>query len=133
MGCSPIQQIWTELTDRIGEQLRVVTAYGREEYETIMRPAVREQYTSNGEHPSADNTDVRRRFLAASVESVDTSRLRAGVRVRDDAWVVVWPDGRDRKSGVIASIERTGPPRTAVETCIVYLENHATDRVRKPA
>jgi hypothetical protein len=81
---SIVDRVWTDLHERVGDDLRVVTRYETREFETRMREDVRERYTADEGRAIVDDTIVRqlglfdteRRFEAGSRRTSTCSSRR---------------------------------------------------------
>lgn len=105
---APARAVWEDLSDLVGEDLRVVTRYDGMDYDTVMREDVREQYAAHEDRAIIDDTVVKQIGLANTEGAFKTGRLEAVVRVFEDAWVASIPDRIGAKSGIIVSVDRDG-------------------------
>jgi len=124
---SVVDRVWTDLRERVAEDLRVVTRYEAREFEIRMREDVRERYTDREDRAIVDDTIVRQLGLFDTERRFDAGELEANVNVFERAWVIAWPDHLPSKSGVIVSIQRDGDAATLadVEACLDYLDEEA--------
>lgn len=106
MSNSLVERIWTDVSDRVGDDLRVVTRYKGPEFETRMRDDVRSQYTPDEDQTIVDDTIIQQLSLERAENSFKAGSLNGLVRLFDEAWVLSWPDSLQTKSGVIVSIQR---------------------------
>jgi hypothetical protein len=122
---SIVDRVWTDLHERLGEDLRVVTRYESREFETRMREDVRERYTDDEDRAIVDDIIVRQLGLSDTERRFEAGELEANVHVFEWAWVIAWPDHLPSKSGVIVSIQRDGDVATVedVEAAIRYLND----------
>jgi hypothetical protein len=125
MAESLVTRIWDDVTERVGDDLRVVTRYGPQEFETRMRDDVRAAYTDDEDREIVDDTIVKQLGLDDTETAFRTGRLHGVVRVFDDAWVLSWTDDLPKKSGVIVSIQRDGAAATMddLDWCVRYLDD----------
>jgi len=124
---SVVDRVWTDLRERVDEDLRVVTRYEAREFETRMREDVRERYTDREDRAIVDDTIVRQLGLFDTQRRFDAGELEANLNVFERAWVIAWPDDLPSKSGFIVSIQRDGDAATLadVEACLDYLDEEA--------
>lgn len=103
----PSERVWEELEGRYGHDLRAVIRYHPTGYEAHMRDGLREQYSDQQVQSFADEAIVNQIQLESKVEAVDFGPFHGVVRIFDDAWVFIWPDSLDGKSGFLVTLERT--------------------------
>ena len=122
---SLVTRIWDDVTERVGDDLRVVTRYGPQEFETRMRDDVRAEYTDDENQRVVDDTIITQLGLRDTKAAFNRRRLHGVVRVFDDAWVLSWTDDIPKKSGVLVSIQRDGTTATMddVDWCVRYLDD----------
>lgn len=122
---SLVTKVWEDVSDRVGDDLRVVTRYESTDFETRMRDDVREQYTAAEDRVVVDDTILTQLVVDDTGQSFETGELHGIVRIFDDAWVLAWSDRRARKSGFIVSIQRDGATASMddVDWCVRYLED----------
>lgn len=119
-----VTKVWDAVSDRVDDNLRVVTWYDAEAFETRMRPDIREQYTADEDRVVVDDTIVTQLSLPETENAFKTGRLQALVRVFDDAWVVSWTDSLPKKSGFLISVQRHGEvTMDDIEWCLQYLDD----------
>jgi len=131
MAESLVAAIWEAVSERVGEDLRVVTRYDGSEFETRMRDDVREQYTPSEDQEIVDATVVSQLAHREIERAHKSGTLRGVVRIFDEAWVLSWPDRIPGKSGVIVSIQRAGATATLddAEWCLRYLDEEIAPRI----
>lgn len=123
-------RIWDDVTERVGDDLRVVTRYGPQEFETRMRDDVRAAYTDAEDRTVVDDTIINQLGLRGTEAAFRTGRLHGVVRVFDDAWILSWTDALPKKSGVIVSIQRNaGATMDDVDWCVRYLDDEIAPRL----
>ncbi|MFB6304034.1 MAG: hypothetical protein ABEH47_02620 [Haloferacaceae archaeon] len=123
MAAALVDRVWSDLSDRVGDDLRAVTRYQGGRFETRMRGDVRERYDRTEDQRIVDETVVDQLRGSDVSERFRAGDLRALVRFFEEAWVVSWPDGP--KSGVVVSIGRGGEATVDdVEWSIDYLEEN---------
>ncbi|MFB6119566.1 MAG: hypothetical protein ABEJ68_00440 [Halobacteriaceae archaeon] len=116
------EEIWTDVSSQIGDDLRAVMRFTPTDHAAKMRPDVRETYTLEEKRNVADDTIVAQLGLSETERGIKAGELEAVVRVFGEAWVVSWADGQERKSGVNVSISRDGDATMAdVAWCLDYL------------
>lgn len=121
MAPGVVDRVWAEVSERVGDDLRVVTRYDGGRFDTRMRDDVRRLYTAAEDQRVVDDTVVDQLRVRDVAERFRAGPLRAHVLVFEEAWILAWPSGS--KSGVIVSLQRDGGTATAadVEWCIDYL------------
>lgn len=122
---SVVSTVWTAVSDRVGDDLRVVTHYEATDFETRMRPDVRERYTEAEDRSVVDDTIITQLAAGDAETPFETGAFYALIRVYEEAWIVSWTAELPAKSGVIVSIQRDGETATLadVEWCLEYLES----------
>lgn len=128
---SLVDEIWDAVSDRVGEDLRVVTRYDGSEFATRMREDVRETYSSTEDQQIVDTTVVSQLAHQEIERAHKSGDLHGVVRIFDEAWVLSWPDSIPGKSGVIVSIQRDGATASFddVEWCLGYLDEEIGPRI----
>jgi hypothetical protein len=101
------------------------------DYEAHMRDDVREQYTESDVQAFVDEAIVNQLGLEPKVDAVDLGPFHGVLRIFDDAWVFIWPDRLDEKSGVLVSLQRDGSSVRieAIEEIDTYLSEAAEPRI----
>ncbi|WP_435125626.1 hypothetical protein [Halobaculum sp. D14] len=123
MSGSLVDRIWDDVSARVGDDLRAVTRYDVDGYETRKRGDVEPQYSDREKREMIDDTIVTQLNLADTETAFKAGELHALVRVFDEAWVVSWTDRLPKKSGVMVSIQRGSDATMAdVEWVVDYLE-----------
>lgn len=127
-----IDDIWMDINDEVGEDLRGVVRYEASTFETRLRDDVREQYTAVEECMLVDDTIVKQLGLRDTERKFKTGSLNAFVHVFDDAYILSCPDTLPKKSGFIVLIERDESTTTMdnLEWCIQYLESEVDSLAR---
>jgi hypothetical protein len=100
------ERVWDDLVGRYGADIRAVIRYHPIEYEERMRDDVRAQYTDSDVQSFVDEAIVNQLSLESKVDAVDLGPFHGLVRIFDDAWVLVWPDSLDEKSGFLVTLQR---------------------------
>jgi hypothetical protein len=128
---TPSERIWDELVGRYGTDLRAVIRYHPMEYKEHMRDDVRQQYTDSDVQSFVDEAIVNQLGLESKVDAVDLGPLHGVVRIFDDAWVLIWPDSLDEKSGFLVTLERDGASVgiDAIEEIDAYLTDEVEPRM----
>lgn len=103
------RDVWEELAERYGSDLRVVIRYHPSEFETHMREDIRERYTERELRAIVDDAIVEQLRLDRTESAIKTGDLHGVVRIYDSAWVLFWPDALHTKSGFIVSVQRDRP------------------------
>lgn len=117
--------VWNDLRERYGADLRVVIRYHPAEFETHMRDDIREQYTETELQSIVDDAIVDQLNLERTASSIKTGELHGVVRIFDSAWVLVWPDDLSAKSGFIVSLQRDRSSRGM--DCIEEIDRFLTE------
>ncbi|MFB6165095.1 MAG: hypothetical protein ABEJ31_08040 [Haloarculaceae archaeon] len=118
------QSVWDDLHERYGADLRVVIRYDPTQFDTYLREDVRDSYTDEELRTIVDDVIVEQLSLTRKERDLKTGRLHSVVRIYDDAWVVIWPDEIDAKSGFIVAVQRDGDAGVGcVEAITDYLES----------
>ncbi|WP_424016581.1 hypothetical protein ACOZ4N_11810 [Halorientalis pallida] len=125
------ERVWDELVGRYGADLRAVIRYHPMEYETHMRDDVRAQYTDSDVQAFVDEAIVNQLSLESKVDEVDLGPFHGLVRIFDDAWVFIWPDSLDEKSGFLVTLQREGSAVgiDAIEEIDTYLTEEIEPRI----
>ena len=119
-----IDQIWDDITERVGDDLRGITLYEGTDLETRLRKDVREQYTRTEDRELVDNMIIDQLRLEETETAFNTGQYHAFVRIFDEAWFLSWADSLESKSGVVVSIQRNGTASMDVlEWCLQYLND----------
>ena len=113
MSADLVDRVWNGLYELLDEDLRAVSRYTSRDFETRMRDDVREVVTPDELREAVDDTIIDQLNLATTESVFKAGELQANLRVFEDAWVVAWPDGLDRHSGFIVSIQRDGEASAA--------------------
>lgn len=122
-----VRRIWDELHDLVGEDLRVVTWYDPEEFETVMREDVRERYTATDDRTIVDDTIIRQLRHRETEAAFDVGSLEGVTLVFEEALVTSRRHPDDDKRGLIVSIQRTGAGAAALDDVFRYLDDLAWD------
>ncbi|WP_299265287.1 hypothetical protein [Halorientalis sp.] len=125
------ERVWDELVGRYGTDLRAVIRYHPVDYEYHMREDVRRQYTDSDVQSFVDEAIINQLGLESKVDAVDLGPFRGLVRIFDEAWVLIWPDSLDEKSGFLVTLERDGSPVgiDAIEAVDAYLADEIGPRM----
>lgn len=120
-----MDRLWDAVEERVEEDLRVVTIFRGNEFETRMRADIRAKYTPAEDRDVVDDTVLTQLNLDRTEGAYKTGDLHAIVRVFDEAWILSWAEEFPTKSGVIVSIQRDGSiaDMTDVEWCVDYLND----------
>lgn len=108
MAKSLVENVWDDVYERMGEDLRAVTRYDATDFDTRMRDDVRARYTSDEDQRIVDDTIINQLSLRHTEDAFKVGDLDATIRVFEEAWIVTWPDSLPKKSGFIISVEREG-------------------------
>ena len=131
MNDTLVDEMWEDVSARVGDDLRVVMRYEATEFEARMRDDVCEMYSAEEDQTAVDDTIVTQLRLAETERAFKAGSLRAVVRVFDDAWGMSRPDSLAAKSGVFVSIQRDGgcASMADVEWCVEYLDGEVAPRL----
>lgn len=123
MGVLSVESVWDDLASMQGDDLRAVARYDRTSYETKLRADIRDQYSEHADRSIVDDAILNQMILKDNRPGLKAGELESVVRVYEDIWFIVWPDGTSRKSGFIVSIQRGGQATMAdVASVLEYLE-----------
>lgn len=126
-----VDDVWGEMHERVGGDLRAVTQYRGTELETRMRDDVREQYTTDEDFELITETIVNQMGEQRVDAHFKTGRLEGLIRVFDSAWVVTCANPTNWKEGFLVSIQRGGSNASIqdAEECVRYLTREVIPRV----
>lgn len=118
-----VDDVWDEMYQRVGEDLRAVTQYRGTTLETRMRDDVRAQYTAEEDSELITETIVNQMGEQRVDAQFKTGGLNGLIRVFDTAWVVTCANPANWKAGVLVSIQRGGSQASIEDTgaCIRFL------------
>ncbi|WP_394295413.1 hypothetical protein [Halogeometricum pallidum] len=127
---SLVDTVWDDISDRVGDDLRVVTEYRATEHEARMREDMSELYDPGESQSIVDDTIVHQLSGRTTEGAFKAGQLRAFIRVFDDSWVLAWTKSLREKSGFIVSIDRDGETASMddLEWCIDYLDTEIAPR-----
>lgn len=125
MSDSLAQQIWEELSARLGSDLRAVARYHHDSRDVILRDDLEKEYSNT------EIQDLLNELIIDQLRVRDTSQkphldcYRGRISVFDAAWIIQYPDSLDTKSGTVVSIQRSDACGSFedVEVCLSYLED----------
>ncbi|WP_299268256.1 hypothetical protein [Halorientalis sp.] len=131
MGDDLVEDVWDELYERVGDDLRTVVQYDAASSTVKFRPDVKEQYGAAERRRIRDTTIVQQLNHSDQESMFETGEMKALVRVFDEAWVLAWHDPLNAKAGFLVSIQRDGDTATMadVEYCIQYLDDEVASLV----
>ena len=126
-----VTKIWEDVSERVGDDLRVVTWYDAGTFETRMRDDVRAMYTADEDRTIVDDTIVTQLGFLDTENAYKSGTLGGIVRIFDDAWILSWIHDRSTKSGVVVSIQRNGETASMddVEWVVRYLDEEIAPRI----
>ncbi|WP_136717576.1 hypothetical protein [Halorientalis salina] len=126
-----VDEVWDELYDRVGADLRCVVQFEATSSEAKFRDDVREAYELSERQHILDETIVQQLSFSDQGEEFHAGQLRSFVRVFDSAWILTWRQPSDQKAGFLVSIQRDGDVATMndVEDCIQYLNEEIRPRL----
>ena len=132
MDDSLVTEIWEDISERVGDDLRTVVRYEATSFEVRMRDDLRAKYSTDDDQAVVDTTIINQLSLAEADSGVRTEPLCALIRVFGDTWMLSRPDSPGAKSGVIVSIQRDSETTSLadVEWCIEYLDDEVAPRLR---
>jgi hypothetical protein len=131
MDSDLVDEIWADLHERIGADLRTVVQYDAGSSAVKFRPDVREQYEMGERQQILDDAIVQQLSFSDQGSVFKTGDPKSFVRVFDDAWVLTWREPSNVKAGFLISIQRDGETATMddVEYCIQYLDREIEPRL----
>lgn len=126
-----VTKIWEDVSERVGDDLRVVTWYDAGTFETRMRDDIRAMYTADEDRAIVDDTIIKQLGFRDTKNAFKSGELDGVVRIFDEAWVLSWIHDRSTKSGVIVSIQRNGETASMddLEWCVRYLDAEIAPRI----
>lgn len=110
--------IWAVLTERFGDDVRIVACYHGDIYEIRLRDDLREQYSTTNNRAIVRNV-MEEKLNAIEQEAIfDAGQFGCNVRVFEDAYVL--HSQFDDQRGVIVSMERAAnlPTISAIEDAV---------------
>ena len=131
MDTTRLNEVWDQIYDQVGEDLRVVVQYEATSTESIFRDDVKEKYDQKERQHIIDDTIVQQLNITDQEEEFHAGELESLVRVFESAWVLTWRKPSDIKAGFLISIQRDGYVATMsdLEYCIQYLNKEIKPRL----
>lgn len=123
-----VAEIWDDLAQRVGADLRVVTRYHATDFETKMREDVRQRYTEREDQHVVSSTIVNQLSHSEMQDTFKVGNLEGLLRIFEEACVLSWADPINEKSGIIVSVERDAD-LADVEWVIEYLNEEIESRL----
>ena len=126
-----VDEVWGDLHERVGDDLRTVVQYDAGSSAVKFRPDVRERYDLDEQQQILDDAIVQQLSFSDQGSVFKTGDLKSFVRVFDEAWVLTWREPSNVKAGFLISIQRDGDSATMedVEYCIEYLDDEIEPRL----
>ncbi|MFB6165821.1 MAG: hypothetical protein ABEJ31_11740 [Haloarculaceae archaeon] len=117
------RQVWDSLESEFGSALRIVIRYHPSEFESIGRSDVEAEYSPQEIQSVVDEVIIDQLSTDKLRTYLNLGDLNSSVRSFERAWVLLYPDELDHKSGFVVSIQRDDPDVSmdAMETIEHYL------------
>jgi hypothetical protein len=123
-----VDEAWEHLVEHYGDALRAVTRFRNGQFETRMREDVRSLYTDREDQRVVDEITLGQLLSERLETEFKCGRLTGTLHVFDEVFVVVQADPDSRKSGYLATIDRTGDVTMAdLEDCFEYFRTVAVE------
>jgi hypothetical protein len=123
-----VDEAWEHLVEHYGSALRAVTRFRNGQFETRMREDVRSLYTDREDQRVVDEITLGQLLSERLETEFKCGRLTGTLHLFDEAFVVVQADPDSRKSGYLATIDRTGDVTMAdLEDCFEYFRTVAVE------
>ena len=121
-------EAWEHLVAHYGDALRAVTRFRNGHFERRMREDVRSLYTDREDQRVVDEITLGQLLSERLETEFKCGRLTGTLHVFDEVFVVVQADPDSRKSGYLATIDRTGDVTMAdLEDCFEYFRTVAVE------
>jgi len=117
-------QLWEEIQEYLGSDLRAVVKYNGIEYDCSLREGLKEQYSESEIQRIVNETIVLQLGVSDRPSSLKTGELNALMRVYEEAWILSCPHQKKRKGGIMVWIDQDRKATTLpeVEQCMEFLE-----------
>lgn len=131
MNNNLVEEVWDEIYDQAGQDLRAVVQFDATSSDSKFRDDVAEQYEMKEMQHIINDTIVQQLNVCDQEEDFHAGDLESFVRVFESSWVLTWRKPGDVKAGFLISIQRDGYTATMndIEYCIQHLNNEIQPRI----